>query len=60
MEAKHEEIMTLIEQHRLMGTGIGWVDAHLLGAAMLNDVRLWTLDRRLHSAAERLHVHASI
>lgn len=54
MEAEHHEVMTLIERHRLMGTGIGWVDAHLLASAMLNDVTLWTLDRRLAEHAERL------
>jgi predicted nucleic acid-binding protein len=60
MEAEHEEVLEVLDRHRLAGTGIGWVDAHLLASAMLNDVRLWTLDRRLRSAAERLRVHASL
>jgi len=26
--ADHDEVLTLIERHRLMGLGIGWIDAH--------------------------------
>jgi predicted nucleic acid-binding protein len=60
MEAEHDEVLEMIDRHRLAGTGIGWVDAHLLASAMLNDVRLWTLDRRLKQSAERLKVHATL
>jgi predicted nucleic acid-binding protein len=39
----------------LFGRGIGYVDAQLLAATMLtDDAQLWTRDRRLRSAAERL------
>jgi predicted nucleic acid-binding protein len=54
MEAQHDEVMALIEEHRLMGSGIGWIDAHLLASAVLSDVQLWTLDRRLADAARRI------
>jgi hypothetical protein len=44
-----------IFQHRLMGTGIGFVDVHLLAAAMAEkDAKLWCRDKRLQSQAERL------
>jgi predicted nucleic acid-binding protein len=36
-----------IETRRLWGKGIGWIDAHLMVAALISGVPLWTLDRRL-------------
>lgn len=51
------EVLMFIERHALFGTGIGYVDAHLLAAARLaDDAQLWTRDRRLHAAAVRLGV----
>lgn len=58
MEAQHEEVIALIERRRLMGSGIGWIDAHLLTAAWLNDALLWTLDKRLATAAQRMEINA--
>lgn len=53
--ADDEEVLFLIGRHRLMGRGIGYVDAHRLAAAPLADaVRLWTTDRRLRDAASGL------
>ena len=56
--ATHDEVLTLIEARRLMGRGLGWIDAHLLGAAVLQGFNLWTLDRRLALAANDLNVQA--
>ena len=53
-EASADEVLALIERHRLHGTGLGVVDAHLLAAMMLNDVELWTRDQALARAARRL------
>jgi predicted nucleic acid-binding protein len=55
--ARHEEVMALLEQRTLAGGGLGWVDVHLLTAASLNSVRLWTLDKALRRAAERIDVY---
>lgn len=52
--ASDEEVMTMIEARGLFGSGIGYVDAHLLAAAQLSQAKLWTADKRLHSAAARL------
>lgn len=52
--AAHEEVMHLIETHKLMGTGLGYVDVHLLAGAKLSGLPLWTLDRTLNAAAQRL------
>ena len=54
--AEHDEVLTLVAYHRLWGSGVGWVDAHLLASALLSGVRLWTLDRPLARQAERLGV----
>ncbi|TMQ49847.1 MAG: type II toxin-antitoxin system VapC family toxin, partial [Candidatus Eisenbacteria bacterium] len=45
--ADHEEVLAFVERDRLFGRGIGWVDAHLLAAALLSHAMLFTLDRRL-------------
>jgi predicted nucleic acid-binding protein len=54
--AIHEEILAFIENERLMGKGLGYVDVHLLGSAVLSDVLLWTADRRLAECAGALGI----
>jgi hypothetical protein len=57
--ASDDEVMVLVERHRLFGRGIGYVDAHLLTAAFLTaGARLWTRDKRLKSAAMQLKLVA--
>lgn len=46
-EAGHDEVLFMIERHQLMGRGIGYVDAHLVAAALIDGAGLWTRDRRL-------------
>ena len=50
--ASDAEVLLLIERDRLMGLGIGYVDAHLLASARLSHCRLWTQDRRLAAVAQ--------
>jgi predicted nucleic acid-binding protein len=56
---QHEEVLMLVERHRLMGTGIGWVDAHLLGSALLAGAELWTLDGPLAIAGRKAGIAVS-
>ncbi len=50
-------LLAFIEQHKLYGRGIGYVDNHLLASAMLGDARwLWTRNKRLNAAADDLGV----
>lgn len=56
IEAEHEEVMAFIENNRLMGRGLGFVDAHLITSAILTGVPLWTLDKRLAQAADSLRI----
>ena len=51
---EHEEVLAFIEARDLMGKGLGYIDVHLLAAALLGGVRLWTLDRQLDRAAAEL------
>src|SRR5688500_9990559 len=43
--AEHSDVIALVQRHRLSGAGIGWIDAHLLSAALIGGVQLWTSDR---------------
>lgn len=53
--ATDEEVLFFIEQHALMGRGIGYVDAHLLAAVTLGGgTRIWTRDKRLRTVADVL------
>lgn len=53
--ATDQEVLFFIENHQLMGRGIGYVDAHLLAAVSLTDTALiWTLDKRLGAVAVSL------
>ena len=54
--ASPAEVLILIEQHQLMGRGIGFVDAQLLASAKLTHCTLWTQDRRLADLAQILGI----
>ncbi|HPE07864.1 MAG TPA: hypothetical protein PLW50_09115 [Smithellaceae bacterium] len=56
MEAEHEEVLLFIENNRLMGKGMGYVDVHLITSAVLTGVPIWTLDRKLAQAASSLRI----
>ena len=53
--ASQEEVLHYIESNKLMGEGIGYIDAHLLASAVLADTALfWTRDKRLQKIARKL------
>jgi predicted nucleic acid-binding protein len=55
--ATQDDVDVLVEEHRLYGSGLDFVDVHLLASARLSgDAQLWSRDHRLHSAAEVLGV----
>lgn len=59
--ASHDEVLEFINKHKLFGLGIGYVDVHLLAAARLGaGTTVWTRDRRLHDAAQRLSLAANL
>ena len=55
--ATDHEALALIEARKLMGRGLGYVDVHLLAAALLSpQLTIWTLDAALSTTAARLGV----
>lgn len=56
-----DEVNVFIEQHALYGLGIGLIDAHLLASTRLSgNTRLWTQDKQLLAAANRLNLAAPV
>jgi hypothetical protein len=54
-QANDDEVLALINAAPLHGLGVGYFDAHLLAATRLTPgASLWTRDKRLRAAAERL------
>ena len=49
-----KEALFFIDQHGLMGRGIGYIDVHLLASVQLGGAQLWTRDKRLHTVAAEL------
>jgi len=53
--ASHSEVLQFISRHSLHGTGIGYIDAHLLASVRLTPwATLWTRDKRLQAISEGL------
>jgi hypothetical protein len=57
--ASDDEVLFFIEKHGIAGKGIGYIDMHLLAAAALVDVKIWTHDRRLREVAALLGLSAA-
>jgi len=56
---EQDELLIFIERYYLMRAGLGFVDVHLLVSAVLMDVSLWTLDKKLKQASSRLNIDFS-
>ncbi len=57
--ASSDEVLALILDNNLQGSGVGYVDANLLASArMTPNARIWTRDQKLAAVAERLAVAA--
>ena len=54
----HAEALAFLDTRELFARGLGWIDVHLLAAARLAGLRLWSLDRRLVAAARSLRMAA--
>jgi predicted nucleic acid-binding protein len=52
---EHQEALTFIESHALMGKGLGYIDVHLLASCILTGLPIWTLDKKLERVADMLH-----
>ncbi len=56
IQAEHDEVMKFIENNQLMGKGLGYIDVHLLAAASLTEVSIWTLDKKLAEMSTELGI----
>ena len=53
---EHEELLLFIEQNQIMGKGLGFVDVHLMAAARLAGIPLWTQDKKFKQTCSRLSI----
>jgi len=51
-----EEVFLLIEDRKLFGKGLGFIDIHLLASAMIHHIPIWTRDKSLSRVARELGV----
>jgi predicted nucleic acid-binding protein len=49
-----ERVLEFVGHRKLHGSGVGWVDAHLLASAAHDESELWTHDKRLLKVARQL------
>jgi len=56
----HYDIMEFIEYRKIMNKGIGYVDVHLLGSALVTETPLWTFDKALKKIANQLSISCDI
>lgn len=54
-----EEVFVLIENKKLYGKGLGFIDVHLLAAAIIQNVTIWTGDKHLHRVLKELRISGS-
>ena len=52
----HNDIMNFIENRNIMNKGVGYIDIHLLGSALVSDTPLWTFDKALRKIALQLSI----
>jgi len=55
--AAHDEVMQFVEDRKLMGRGLGYVDIHIIASALLSSCPIWTNDDPLRAACEQLGVN---
>lgn len=56
-EATHQEVITFINSKKTYGKGVGYFDHMILCSAIISDLPLWTLDKRLMGMATK---HAKV
>ena len=52
--ASHHEVLDLIANHKLYGTGLGSVDVHIIASAMLAKATILSRDKALSREAARV------
>ena len=52
----HGDVLFMVASRELSGSGIGWVDSHLLASVLESKGRIWSLDKSLNNVAKKLSV----
>jgi predicted nucleic acid-binding protein len=52
----HDDVVEFVRHRDLCGRGAGWIDVHLLAAALVGGFELWTADPRLAALALELGI----
>ena len=52
------EVLLFLERRRLAGSGLSYIDVHLLATAAITDTRLWAFDQQLRAQALALGLAA--
>jgi len=55
--AEDGEVLEFIENHQLMGKGLGYIDVHLIAAALLTGAPLWTFDKTLDKLTKKIGIN---
>jgi len=55
--AEDGEVLKFIENHQLMGKALGHIDVHLIAAAVLTGVPLWTFDKTLDKITKKIGIN---
>lgn len=56
IHGEHEEVMRFTEDHTLMGKGLGYIDIHLIVSAIITEIPLWTVDKKLNEISLKLEI----
>lgn len=56
VQASHQEVLGFIENKKLQGKGVGYIDVHLLASTFLSNSIFWSLDKKLNSLAKGMKI----
>ena len=57
---RDRDVLAFIERNRAWGAGVRYVDMHLIASAFVENLSLWTRDRRLSELAARMGREAKL
>lgn len=49
------DVLSMIDNHQLMGLGLGYIDMHLLASTLADRCRIWSADKKLAAIADRMN-----
>jgi hypothetical protein len=55
-EISKDEFFSFLDQYLLFGTGMGFVDVHLLASALISNCSIYTRDKALLTSAKKLKI----